>query len=95
MTHEDVKYEKVAQRSWIDSTEFVRAGATYMTGSCPRCKGTTTRRVGVIVVQGRGEASNPEPFVVRCECGHPTHEGRPEQAQLGCGAYWYSQPVEE
>lgn len=95
MNHEDVPYANTAQLSWTDCAETVQAGATYLTGSCPRCKGRTTRRVGVLVVQGGKEAPTVEPFPVSCECGHETHTGRPERAPLGCGAYWFSQPVKE
>lgn len=92
MTHQDIAYESIAKPSWTDVTEFTQNGSTYLQGTCLRCKGTTTRRTGSIVVQGTKKATKP--FVVKCECGHTSHAGRPDKAAYGCGAYWYSEPVE-
>jgi hypothetical protein len=94
MTHDDVDYQSVAMPSWTDATEVTHGGDTYLQGTCPRCNGPTARRLGTIVVQGNKQPPKPKPFVIKCACGHTTHKGRPEKTQLGCGAYWYSEPVQ-
>lgn len=95
MTHQNVPYEKAPQPSWTDAHEFTQGGSRYLQGTCPRCAGITTRRRGSIIVQGAKEAVKPKPFTITCECGNPNHDGRPEKERLGCGAFWYSEPVEE
>jgi hypothetical protein len=87
-----------------DAVQVRADGGLVVRADCPRCHGSTVRRIPRIIAGDKGideggdeteapvEQTDPgssRVWVFCCECGH-AHPGRPPaDDRYGCGTSWY------